>query len=631
MGEFIAEIVAKIKLGEITNASQLQSAIQQAINSKKYSVKIDATNIDVSGVTQKLETALKNAKIPLGNLGFKEIETALKGAVTEAQRLSKEAKNISDAFSGSKISTSKLSAEMSTFMTKNKSATKEMKANVSKLQAELSKLGTTNVDENAFYRIQSEFQAIKTEASDMAKKVSSSFASLREVGSLSGKMDGFLNTSNATQDVIDKIKVLKAELSNVTVDNSMSVQRLKAIETEFAALKKEANETSVVLNKINAGLNPADGANSFSSKITALEESMRKAKVAEEDIISTTSALKEALAGMANATSVDTKVAQYEKFGAELDIAKRKATNLKNELKQIASPDKQFSLSSNIQTWLKNNTKAARECKTELKGFIAELNTGNLTGERVNEITTAFKKLQAEQAAAGNTGTRYMDVLINKAKTLSAYFSVVTVITKTIQVLKTGINEVVSLDTALVDLQKTTSMSSIQLEQFYLDANNVAKQMGVTTEEIINQASAWSRLGYSSAEAATQMAKLSSQFAEISPGMDVDTATDGLVSTMRAYGIEVEDVSRKIMDNINIVGNTAGTSNSEIVDMLTRSSAAMAAANNSLEETIALETAAVEITRNAESTGTAFKTIAMRIRGESRLLPPYTVMCLLCA
>lgn len=121
--------------------------------------------------------------------------------------------------------------------------------------------------------------------------------------------------------------------------------------------------------------------------------------------------------------------------------------------------------------------------------------------------------------------------------------------------------------------------------------------------------------GYSTADQATKMAELSSKFASISPGMNVDTATDGLVSTMKAFNIEVEDAERQIADNINRIGNTAATSNQEIVDMLTRSSAAMAAANNTIEETIALETAAVEITRNAETTGTAFKTLAMRIRG----------------
>ena len=121
--------------------------------------------------------------------------------------------------------------------------------------------------------------------------------------------------------------------------------------------------------------------------------------------------------------------------------------------------------------------------------------------------------------------------------------------------------------------------------------------------------------GYNTKEASTQMAQLSSQFKQISPGMDLDTATDGLVSTMKAFHIDVQDVEREVMDSVNRIGNTMATSNQEIVEMLTRSSAAMAAANNSLAETISLESAAVQITRNAETTGTAFRTISMRIRG----------------
>lgn len=74
------------------------------------------------------------------------------------------------------------------------------------------------------------------------------------------------------------------------------------------------------------------------------------------------------------------------------------------------------------------------------------------------------------------------------------------------------------------------------------------------------------------------------------------------------------------MSKINIIGNTAATSNADIVNMLTRSSSAMAEANNSLEETIALETAAVEITQDPDSVGTAFKTISMRIRGYMKVM-----------
>lgn len=50
------------------------------------------------------------------------------------------------------------------------------------------------------------------------------------------------------------------------------------------------------------------------------------------------------------------------------------------------------------------------------------------------------------------------------------------------------------------------------------------------------------------------MAQMSSQFASISPGMTIDNATDGLVSSMKAFHIEVEDVEREIMDNVNRIG-----------------------------------------------------------------------------
>lgn len=184
-----------------------------------------------------------------------------------------------------------------------------------------------------------------------------------------------------------------------------------------------------------------------------------------------------------------------------------------------------------------------------------------------------------------------------------------------------------ALDTALVDLKKTTTMTNSELEDFYYDSNKVAKQMGVTTEEIINQASAWSRLGFSSEAMATKMAKYSSMFASISPGLDLDSATDGLVSTMKAFSIgldNADDVVDGIMSKINIIGNSKALNNSDIVDFLTRSSSALASANNSIEESIAMGEAIVEITRDAAGAGQVMKTTSMRIRGYDEELESYT-------
>ena len=69
------------------------------------------------------------------------------------------------------------------------------------------------------------------------------------------------------------------------------------------------------------------------------------------------------------------------------------------------------------------------------------------------------------------------------------------------------------------------------------------------------------------------------------------------------------------MSKINSIGNTQSVSNENIINFLTRSSAAMAEANNTLEETIALGTAITEITRDAANAGQVMKSMSMRVRG----------------
>lgn len=264
---------------------------------------------------------------------------------------------------------------------------------------------------------------------------------------------------------------------------------------------------------------------------------------------------------------------------------------------------------------LKNNGKLMRAYGDDVNNFIKQLQDTNVTKEKLEEIRVGLMNIRTQANLAGESGKTFGQILTQRFTSLGAYLSTFASFYRVILYIRSSITILMDLDTQLVDLRKTTSMTTSELNDFYNSSSDVAKQLGVTTSEIISQASAWSRLGYSTQEASTRMAELSSMFASISPGMTTDNSTDYLVSTMQAYGIAVDDVKRKILDNVNKIGNTFATTNAEIGEMLTRSSAAMKAANNTLEETIALESAAVQITRNAETTGTAFRTISMRIRG----------------
>lgn len=208
-----------------------------------------------------------------------------------------------------------------------------------------------------------------------------------------------------------------------------------------------------------------------------------------------------------------------------------------------------------ISKQLAKNSKYSQEAKDKLNGFIDTLKNGGADVD-VNKIHIEFLKVIEDERIAGREGQNFIDILKSKAvgnfaAQLVGYYLGWT---DFIQYAKQAVDVVIELDTALVDLKKTTAMTSSQMEDFYFEANDVAKEMGTTTTAIIEQASAWSRLGYNTKEAATEMAKLSSKFATISPGMDTDTAQEGLVSIMKAWDIGYEDVESEILDKINILG-----------------------------------------------------------------------------
>lgn len=228
--------------------------------------------------------------------------------------------------------------------------------------------------------------------------------------------------------------------------------------------------------------------------------------------------------------------------------------------------------------------------------------------------TAMFGTFKSEVKAAGRNVLSLADTLRNNIGKVTQWISATTVLFRTFRALKEGLDRVVELDTAMIDLRKTTNETDAAYKEFYFSANKTAKQLGVTTQEVIAQTAEWSRLGYAMQDAA-ELAKNSAIFASVSPEMDISQATDGLVSVIKAFGIDVNDTLDGVISKINSVGNAFAVTNADIVEVLTRSSSAMAAANNTFEQTVALATSAIEITRDASSVGNALKTISMRIRG----------------
>lgn len=156
---------------------------------------------------------------------------------------------------------------------------------------------------------------------------------------------------------------------------------------------------------------------------------------------------------------------------------------------------RRLNLLQQITQWLNANPIADKKYGSLLADGIKTLNSSaEVTPEILKQIETEFKNVKLEATKAGDTGAGFFQILKKRWQSLGAYLGSFVSFYRVIAGVRQAFSTITELDTQLVDLRKTTKMNTDELNEFYFSANQVAKQMGVTTSEIISQAAAWSRL-----------------------------------------------------------------------------------------------------------------------------------------
>ena len=443
-----------------------------------------------------------------------------------------------------------------------------------------------------------------------------------------------INSKVPISEMTADINALKNSLNSVTDKNTLVefLNQFDILKSKFSALNEQGRTAADISKQIDKNINGLD-------KIlnnTSLFRNKGSYKAQYYDLIKTVDGLKAKYVELQNSLKNDSSADSIAKTKGELTAletelknAGREAANLKSNLANVKMEQvgvdiarKTAQTQAMISDIVRKNAYAMGKVNTvsgsgltfgqEIKQLSADLSK---FPETVDKINSKVRTLQADIKTLGYEGNTALGKLVESAVKFVKWTGMTLLITKVRTYIRKLFTTVYELDTSLIDLRKTFKGTNAELEDFYFEANKLAKQMGVTTQEIISQGAAWSRLSYSTNEAMKKMAEMSSMFAAISPDMNVEQAQNGLVSIMKAFDIDPENVLDEILSKVNIIGNTAATSNGEIVTMLEKSSSAMKEANNTLEQTIALETAAVEVSRDAPGTGVAYKTIAARLRG----------------
>ena len=178
---------------------------------------------------------------------------------------------------------------------------------------------------------------------------------------------------------------------------------------------------------------------------------------------------------------------------------------------------------------------------------------------------------------------------------------------------RSGVESIKELDSAMTELKKTSSGTKQEYRDFTTQARSDAKDIGSTTTQITNSAADWSRLGYSLKDSQT-MAKNTGILKNVSEFADINEATDAMVGIMQAYNYKPDD-SMKLIDQLNQIGNNFSISTSDLAKGLQISGSALEVGGNNIEQSMALITAYNSSIQDVSQAARAARTVSMRMHG----------------
>lgn len=309
---------------------------------------------------------------------------------------------------------------------------------------------------------------------------------------------------------------------------------------------------------------------------------------------------------------------------AKAELEKKTEQNIKTmerEAAQNSSLNKSIASQYNTVTkYISDNPKAMNNSAfastlSNIQTQLANAKTGviELNRTQLNDLMTQFRNVQGQINEANAAGQTFGGMLQKLYSKFGGWYFISQTFTAMMRTLKQMVSNVKELDAAMTELRKVTDATEAAYDSFFENATERAKSVGATLTDTITASADFARLGYSMSEAA-ELADAALIYKNIGDGIaDISEASESLISTMKAFGIEAAD-AMTIVDKFNIVGNNFSISSAGIGEALQRSAAALASTGASLEESIALVVGMNNVIQNPEVTGTGLKTLAMYIR-----------------
>lgn len=195
-------------------------------------------------------------------------------------------------------------------------------------------------------------------------------------------------------------------------------------------------------------------------------------------------------------------------------------------------------------------TNYSKEAKLGLRALRDELESAN--PRNLKEITSEIINIENAEIRAGRAGRSFFDTLKNSGfHQLAAQMAGMFGFYDVINVIKQAASTVTELNTQITELAKVSEQSSKQIYADFDSYADIAKEVRGTISDTIAATADWSKNGYSIPDS-KQLAEISQLYKNVGDGIDIDTANESLISTLKGFQLEA-DQAEHIVDVFNEV------------------------------------------------------------------------------
>ena len=428
----------------------------------------------------------------------------------------------------------------------------------------------------------------------------------------------------------DAIRNHKNTINRITDEKNAIEQVAKADSQRMSAANKSMTEYQKLINEYISLLKKAENAKNNTTSKNALKPSEEQYMYGYPDgtagrFDQIQARLKEIRDTYGDIPAIQAQIAQMDDHMANQIGYQQRLAKEKSEFRQIIDLQKQ---AYNVEQKMQQLVSAPKKNKNminELKQEHQELMKQYDAWKSVTNITETESKLLKEQAQnfqrisnQAQAHAKDMSSLNKSYDKFSAtvgnifkYIITYQLYNRMVEGVQNAIQIMKDLDAAFTDIQMVTMGTEEETYQLSLQYNDLAKEMGATTQEIAEGATEWLRQG-KTAEETTELLRASMTLSKVG-AIESSQATELLTSSLNGYKIAAQD-AMSVVDKISSIDLAAATSSEELAVALSRTANSAADAEVSLDKLLGMIGTVSSVTRKSASTiGESFKTIFARM------------------